>query len=76
MSSVNPHSAEFLYELYATALCQEQLCAVLSATCARNTFRTAHSNGCRRLLPHISEPTRHRRHMPYWHRLSMRITIH
>lgn len=30
MSSVNPLSAEFLYELYATALCQEQLCAVLS----------------------------------------------
>ena len=30
MSAVNPLSAEFLYELYATALRQEPLCAVLA----------------------------------------------
>ena len=30
MSTTNPLSAEFLYELYATALRQEALCAVLS----------------------------------------------
>lgn len=75
MSSVNPLSAEFLYELYATALCQEQLCAVLSRHMRKEYLPDRSFQRVQELLPHISEPTRHRRHMPYWHRLSMRITM-
>lgn len=48
MSAVNPLSAEFLYELYATALRQEPLCAVLARICVRNTCRTVRSSGYRR----------------------------
>ena len=35
MSAVNPLSAEFLYELYATALRQEPLCAEIGRASCR-----------------------------------------
>ena len=73
MSAVNPLSAEFLYELYATALRQEPLCAVL-ARHMRKEYLPDRSFQQVQEAPYTSRHTRHRRRMPCWHRPSMRIT--
>ena len=54
MSAVNPLSAEFLYELYATALRQEPLCAVL-ARHMRKEYVPAGTGGDSRTLQDIQD---------------------
>lgn len=59
MSAVNPLSAEFLYELYATALRQEPLCAVLARHMRRRIpagpFVPAGTGGDSRTLQDIQD---------------------
>ena len=74
MSAVNPLSAEFLYELYATALRQEPLCAVLARHMRKEYLPDRSFQQVQEAIAVHFKTTRHRRRMPCWHRPSMRIT--